>query len=73
MTRLPNLDQCHALLVQTCEDTFKPAANPMPITVVSMSDSPQAQAVIVDAEKFSPKEIAKRLRLAADTVERESN
>ena len=73
MTRIASLDDSHAYLVSACEETFIPEANPLPITVVSMSENPKDQVVVADTSQFSPAEIAKRLRLAADVVEMKSN
>ncbi len=68
--RIEELDIAHQALRDVCADVFKPNPDRLEMSIVSMNDGDEGQAIIVDDE-IDPAEIAKRLRMAADVVERE--
>lgn len=71
--KLELLDEAHDGVVDACSATFKEDADIFPITVISANDKLQGQLVIADADVMPNAEIAKRLRLAADLIEHQSN
>lgn len=67
------IHMAHDELVAEVADATINGANPIPITVVSVADEIDSQLVVFDGQKFDAREVAKRLRLSADLIEREIN
>lgn len=67
------IHMAHAELVAEVESVTKPGFTPIPISVVSVKDEIDSQLVVFDGQKFEAAEVVKRLRLAADLIERETS
>ena len=65
------IHMAHADLVAEVDSMTRPGFAPIPITVVSMKDEIDSQLIVFDGQKFEAAEVVKRLRLAADLIERE--
>ena len=61
----PEIDAAHGELVSAVRALTKPGADPIPITVVSVSEGAGSQLVCFDGSRWDRAEVAKRLRLAA--------
>lgn len=65
----PGIDLAHGELVAAVKEVTKPGYSPIPISVVSVTDKPGGQMVVFDGQKWTPGEVAKRLRTAAEFIE----
>ena len=68
----PQIDEAHGALVEAVGTLTKPGAAPIPITLVSVNDTAQGQLVVFDGLKWPKAEVVKRLRLAADFLDTQS-
>jgi allophanate hydrolase subunit 1 len=68
-----NLHEAHGVLVEETARAAKPGHDPVPISIVSVSESVDSQLVIFDGEKVSASSVVKRLRAAADHIEKQSS
>lgn len=64
-----DIHDAHGELVSAVAASTKPGFAPIPISLVSVSDSPGAQIVIFDGNKFSKEEVTKRMRSGADFLD----
>ena len=71
MSKYDSIHLAHHELALAVEGVAKPGVSLMPVTLVSVNDRIEGQMVLFDGSKFSEPEVAKRLRAAADFVERE--
>lgn len=69
MAEFQNIHDAHGELVQAVADVTNPGYQPIPITIVSVTDDISGQMVIFDGEKFSDETVVQRLRQAADFIE----
>lgn len=60
------IHDAHGELVSAVKAVTNPGFDPIPITLVSVTDGPQGQMVIFDGNKFTKDAVEKRLRIAAD-------
>ena len=65
----PGINRAHGELVDEVAAVTNPGFDPIPISVVSVTDQPGGQMVVFDERKFSAAEVAKRLRIAADFMD----
>lgn len=63
------INAAHGELVEAVREITNPGYEPIPITVVSVTDHTNGQLVVFDGTKFAVDEIVRRLRLAADFIE----
>ncbi|MDA4845970.1 hypothetical protein [Hoeflea poritis] len=71
MSEFQNIHDAHGELVHAVADVTKPGAQPIPITLVSVTDEINGQMVVFDGQKFEARTIVHRLRLAADFIEKQ--
>jgi hypothetical protein len=60
------IHDAHGELVEAVKSVTNPGYAPIPITIVSVTGTPEGQMVIFDGSKFSKDQVEKRLRIAAD-------
>jgi len=65
----PAINNAHGSLVRAVEAATKPGYQPIPISLVSVTDTPGGQMIVFDGTKFSKEEVTKRLRIAADFLD----
>ncbi|WP_421907238.1 hypothetical protein [Mameliella sp.] len=65
----PQIDEAHGELIDAVASLTKPGAAPIPVTLVSVSDTPQGQLVVFEGVKWPKDEVVKPLRIAADFLE----
>lgn len=68
-----NLNEAHGVLVEEVVRSTKPGFDPIPISLVSMAEGLESQLIIFDGTKYSPATVAKRLRSAAELLERQNS
>lgn len=66
MTQYQGIHDAHGELVSAVKAVTNPGFDPIPVTLVSVTEGPQGQMVIFDGNKFTKEQVEKRLRLAAD-------
>ncbi len=67
-----NLHEAHSELVRETRRAAKPGYQPVPISIVSVNETEDGQLVIFDGLVVTAGSIAKRLRAAADHIEKQT-
>lgn len=63
------IQEAHGELVHAVSKATKSGFTPIPISLVSVDERPTAQMVIFDGNKFTPEQVAERLRIAAEFLD----
>ena len=65
------INDAHGSLVEAVEALRTPGADPIPISIVSGDDRDTAQLIVFDGQKYTPKQVAERLRACARFLEQQ--
>ena len=65
----PQIDEAHGKLVEATRQITEPGHQPIPITLVSVTETVNGQLVVFDGLKWPKQEVVNRLRAAADFLE----